>query len=681
MSDDRTDPGTDPTDPTPAAGPADETDRRVADALAALGDQVTPSSGGWGRIDARLADAPGNRFGRGAAGRSSVRRPVLVAAAFVVVLTLVGAAIAQVRTTDTSVEVATAPSGQQELGLVALTDDGRLVHLDLEGRELREIPRGNGGGALVGPVAVSPLDNTIYVERASSDAPGCFGPGEVPTPVRGEIVAIPFAGGEPRVVAQSATNPSIDPGTGRLAYVTAADGPCDGSRNTFGVTDLASGATGETGLGTGLLRELNQRAATHGVHKGLIGEEAEGATAVDDLPFVALQDVQWSADGDALWVLVGYGSGVPYRALIRVGVQLDSGENIFRWDEPQIVLDGIVWTDNDLAGSLLGATAFDSVESGPGGDATFAFGRVDAGGTVDVARTVADANDAAEWSTAVEFGIDVNALGLRNARVGTVEHDGRSGQVFAVVIGSTEADAGPAPDTSIAVPPSASGIEEPSSFDEPVVSAAPTRPTGGTATISPLTGALVVGEGSQSRVVASGVVSAAWVWSEPRPIDTPPGTTEPVEVPDLTVSEPSVTGPAPTDDPPTLGRPDGEPSVPLTPDAERADDATEIRDTFAAFFEQGDMSALEGSDVLEPSMQEGAETVPDGGVGVTVTIAAIRFTGTDEAQVDFLLDQGGVSFTAPTRGTAVRVDGRWLVSADTMCLLLSRVQIPCPIPG
>ena len=263
--------------------------------------------------------------------------------------------------------------------------------------------------------------------------------------------------------------------------------------------------------------------------------------------------------------------------------------------------------------------------------------------------------------------------------MGTVEHDGRSGQVLAVVNGATRAEAGPAPDTTIAVEPSAPDIEEPSSFDEPVVPAAPTRPPRGTATIVPMSGALVVGEGSQSRVVASGVVSAAWVWSEARPIDTPPGTAEPVEVPDSTVTDSTVPEQDPTDGPLEDGQPDGEPSMPLAPDRERTDDAVAIRDTFAAFFEQGDRSALEGSDVLEPSMQEGAESVPEGGVDVTVTIAAIRFTGTDEAEVDFLLDQSGRSFTAPTRGTAVRLDGRWLVSAATMCILLGRVQIPCPV--
>lgn len=649
-------------EPTGAAvvdGRTDEAGRRVADAMAAFGDQVRPDPGGWGCIDARLADAPDRRLGQGAARGPSTRRPVLVAAAFVVVLALVGAVVVQVRTADTGLEVATAPSGQEQLGFVALTDDGRLVELDIEGHEQREIHRNDGGGPLVGPIAVSPLDNTIYLER-QPQVHECVGVGYSPASVRSEIVAIPFAGGETRVVAPVGATPSLQPRTGRLAYLkSAGEGRCDdGSPYEIGVADPVSGAT----------RNLSLR----GIHDGPAGDGSAGAPLTVDLPFPDLIDVRWSADDDALWVLANYGSGVPYRALIRIGLRFGNGAIVA--DQPQIVLTGVPSADADLAGSILAATAFDSVETGPGGDATFVFGRADADGTLDVARTVASGDERSSWATTVEFGIDAGALDLAGARAGVVDHDARSGRVLAVVLGNSTTN--PAPARDIDVIPSGPPEVGPS----PASDSRSNRPTVFTASISPLTGALVAGEGSQSRVVANRVVSAAWVWSGTRLADDAPGPTEPVEVPDPTVSEPiGTTVPPDAGQPDDGARSDDEPSVPPTAGAGRPDDAAGIGDAFVAFFSHGDRSALEGSGVLEPSIQEGAESVPEGGVGVTVTITAIRFTGTDEAEVDFLLDQSGRSFTAPTRGTAVRLDGRWLVSAATMCILLGRVQIPCPV--
>jgi len=85
--------------------------------------------------------------------------------------------------------------------------------------------------------------------------------------------------------------------------------------------------------------------------------------------------------------------------------------------------------------------------------------------------------------------------------------------------------------------------------------------------------------------------------------------------------------------------------------------------------------------VLEPALEEGAESVPAGGVGLTLTVTAIRFTGPDAAEVDFTLDKDGAYFTAATVGTAERIDGRWMVSAETMCTLVSRVGIACPVGG
>jgi hypothetical protein len=191
-------------------------------------------------------------------------------------------------------------------------------------------------------------------------------------------------------------------------------------------------------------------------------------------------------------------------------------------------------------------------------------------------------------------------------------------------------------------------------------------------------GILVIWDGSQSYAVPGAYDSVAWV-RVPTPIPVEEPTTEP-PAPGTTVlpatSVPSVA----TSIAPTVGT--EPPGVILDPTAgapgDGSPEAAAVAQAYRDFFEQGARSALQGSGVLEPAIQSGSQTVDDGGKGVAVVFPGVRVTGDTTASVDFRLFQGTKEITAPTSGGAVFADGRWKVSAATMCTLLSRVSIPCP---
>lgn len=621
-------------------------EQTVTRALAAHVAGVEPDPAAWACIEDRLDRGDVRRFGGG--GRlGPTRRPALVAAVVVLFLVVAISVIVRGRATDGALEVATAPAASAELAIVALTDDGRIVELGLDGTERREIyaPAADDPERyLTGPLAVSSVDGTIYVERRSLTQVDCGGSVAV-RPAAGQIVAVPFAGGEPEVVVPVGGAPDVQPGSRRLAYTVPADGDaCPESDDDWavGVTDLDTGATGRIAP-TGI--DLLAVEAASG--------DLDAAMQYDGLPAAMVAEVRWAGTGDALWLMAGYGPGLSSRAVMHLDLAI--GMDTITADRMQLVVpggpepaDGVPTSDR-----LFGATAF-AVDHANGGGQPGRDRVVFAGGTRSV--DVVDATLALEGSADVGAGLDLvlepGIIGAELLWASDIDIAPSGGQVL-VTVGGTVVGPSSAPGTGPA-------------YADVVHTSAVTS--------------LVLLDGSEPRVLASGVTAAAWVsaagtW---RPAE-PSGTVPPVDP--VASTSPTIEAL----DPATPRSPAGSIDVPAGPDpvagSTRAEDVEAIRAAFVDFFEHGDRSALEGSGVLEPALEEGARTVPDGGQGVTVTIDRITFTGDASAVVEFRLDQDGTSFTAPTTGTAVHLDGRWKVSAATMCTLLSRVQIPCPTSG
>jgi hypothetical protein len=111
---------------------------------------------------------------------------------------------------------------------------------------------------------------------------------------------------------------------------------------------------------------------------------------------------------------------------------------------------------------------------------------------------------------------------------------------------------------------------------------------------------------------------------------------------------------------------------------DRAAEGTAVAGAFDELIEGGDRTALEDDEALDPALQDGRAATPGGSDGVTVDVLAVTFSAEDTAEVAFEMDSP--AWGAPVRlsGTAVRVDGRWQVSASTMCMLLARVGVTCP---
>ena len=640
MSDDRPS-GHGPDDPGAPPNPAELV---VAGALAAHVARIEPDPAAWARIEGRLDDREPGRFGRGDRF-GPTRRPTLVAAVLVLFLVVAGSVIVRGGATDGGLEMATIPASGSELAIVALTDDGRLVELGLDGTERREIYAPAADGTyLAGPLAVSSVDDTIYLERRSLARVDCGGSASI-RPAAGQIVAVPFAGGSPEVVVPVGGAPAVQPGSRRLAYVVPADGDACAESDDWavGVTDLDTGATG--------------RLAPTGIDLLAVQDESgdlDAAMEYDGLPAAMVSEVRWAGTGDALWLMAGYGAGLAHRAIMHLDLAV--GPDVISAERMQLVVPGGPEPTDGVSTSdrLFGATAFavdadrDGVE--PGRE-RIVFAR----GTRSV--EVIDATLTIDGGSAVGTGLDVvlapDIIGAELMWASDIDV-APTGQVLLAVGGTV---AGPSP-------VGGSGAVEPD-----VDSVMTTR-------------SLVVLDGSQRRVLAEGITSAAWVWTRAVLPEEPSSTDVPAFEPGTSTS--STTG-APDNPvasvPGDPGALDASPSPDPVAGSDRPEDAVAIRDAFVAFFEGGDQSALEGSGVLEPALDEGARTVPNGGKGVTVTIDGVMFTGDTSAEVRFRLDQDGVFFTAATVGTAVYLDGRWKVSAATMCTLLSRVQISCPIPG
>jgi hypothetical protein len=616
--------------------PGTDDEHRVTSAMAAFGAQVRPDPGAWDQIDARIDDrvVRSARSGRSVPGAG--RRPLLGAAAAVVLLVVAGAVGVRARSTGDEVQVATAPI-PESLSIVAVDTDGRLVELAADGTQQRVIyqPGATVSGEyspLTGPIAVSPVDGTIYAERKAPVQ--CENTaGSLPV---GQIVAISYDDGTTEVVAPVGGDPAVLPGGDRLAYVTSPDRqPCTtlAVAPVVEVVDLRTGAQGSFTPFDPLL--LAERLRAEGTASGGVDPWVAPAPTV--------RDVAWHSDGTLL-VLVQPAQQSSPAQVQRVTLDgalgpstvetLDVGRTLPTGPAPE--------------GSALYA---DSIEPLVGGGRFVVGGKVrehivypdsteafSVENVLDVFDTTFQPSDGDLIGTEVALHLDEATTGLIPLTVTGLSSDPTSGRLLVSVFGASAA--------------------------------------GGNR--------LLLWDGSSLSVLGSGYQRAAW-YRSPAPATPPPSGVD--TLPTITTSLPPGAGTTSTSmhATTTMARSTTPPYPPttLTPvdvvgTSERPDDAAAIVDAFRAFFERGDRAALEASGVLEPAFTEGEKTVPGGGQGVTVTIDAITFTGPESAEVRFRLDKDGSEFTAPTVGSAVFIDGRWKVSAATMCTLLSRVQIACP---
>ena len=246
----------------------------------------------------------------GATADGPARRPLLVAAAFVVAVLMVGAVAMWARTAGTEVELATSPATQQTLAILAVTEDGRLVELGPDGTEQREIYRPQAGpdavGQLTGPIAVSETDGVVYAERAPRDRCGDEAAlaGRTDVAAFPELVAIPIDGGDVRVIASAGAHPTYLPGRNWLAYVTPTNGQtCSAALDApeLEVLDLTSGDRGSHAVSAGMVGEATASgsAAVGGTPDAIVPYEGPGSSMTP-----AVVDLRWSSGGSSLFALV-----------------------------------------------------------------------------------------------------------------------------------------------------------------------------------------------------------------------------------------------------------------------------------------------------------------------------------------------------------------------------------------
>jgi hypothetical protein len=146
-----------------------------------------------------------------------------------------------------------------------------------------------------------------------------------------------------------------------------------------------------------------------------------------------------------------------------------------------------------------------------------------------------------------------------------------------------------------------------------------------------------------------------------------------------TTTTPLTTTPAPPSlAPPTITT---VPAFAPTTDDERA-----IQELFEAWLrdhpDDDTRRMVEDADALLPSIHEGlAQHTPEDLAQYSGSVSAIRMLDADHAEVQYTLLHGGQPQFGLRTGTAVRIDGRWMVSRATECALLSLGGITCPPPS
>jgi hypothetical protein len=89
------------------------------------------------------------------------------------------------------------------------------------------------------------------------------------------------------------------------------------------------------------------------------------------------------------------------------------------------------------------------------------------------------------------------------------------------------------------------------------------------------------------------------------------------------------------------------------------------------------LAVIEDAARLQPALAEAAKTLP-GVASYRGRVNSVHFTNATSAEVNYSVLAGGVLLRANLTGIAVFVDGRWLVSSETVCSLLALNGIACP---
>ena len=89
------------------------------------------------------------------------------------------------------------------------------------------------------------------------------------------------------------------------------------------------------------------------------------------------------------------------------------------------------------------------------------------------------------------------------------------------------------------------------------------------------------------------------------------------------------------------------------------------------------LAVIQDAARLQPALAEAAKTLP-GVESYRGRVNSVQFTNASSAEVDYSVFAGRVLVRANLTGIAVLVDGRWLVSSETVCNLLGLTGIACP---
>jgi hypothetical protein len=92
---------------------------------------------------------------------------------------------------------------------------------------------------------------------------------------------------------------------------------------------------------------------------------------------------------------------------------------------------------------------------------------------------------------------------------------------------------------------------------------------------------------------------------------------------------------------------------------------------------EASLAVIEDAARLQPALAEAAKKLP-GVASYRGRVNSVHFTNSTSAEVNYSVLAGRVLIRANLTGIAVLVDGRWLVSSETVCNLLATNGIACP---
>jgi hypothetical protein len=92
---------------------------------------------------------------------------------------------------------------------------------------------------------------------------------------------------------------------------------------------------------------------------------------------------------------------------------------------------------------------------------------------------------------------------------------------------------------------------------------------------------------------------------------------------------------------------------------------------------EASLAVIEDAARLQPALAEAAKRLPFLAL-YRGRVNSVHFTNSTSAEVNYSILAGGALVRANLTGIAVLVDGRWLVSSETVCNLLATNGIACP---